>query len=64
MPWKLSVTTFVSELGSFSKKCLNREIKRGLLKCFLLLQTVFPAVRNMGVEGSVAYRANAVHEAK
>ena len=28
----------------------SREIDHGLLKCFLLLQTVYPAVCNMGVE--------------
>ena len=35
---------------------------RGLLKGFLLLQTVYPAVCNMGVEQSVADRANALSE--
>ena len=40
----------------------NREIDRDLLKCFPLLQTVFPAVCNMGVEKSVADRANALTE--
>jgi len=64
MPWKLSVTTFVSGLGSLSKKRENREIDHGLLKCFLLLQTVFPTVCNMGVEKSVADRANALSEAE
>jgi len=58
MLWKLSVTVFVSGLGSLSKKRENREIDHGLLKCFRLLQTVFPAVCNMGVEKSVADRAN------
>jgi len=62
MPWKLSVTGFVSGLGSRSRKRENREINRGLLKCFLLLQTVFPAVCNMGVEKSVADRADALSE--
>ena len=42
----------------------NREIDRGLLKRFPLLQTVFPAVCNMGVEKSVADRANALSEAE
>jgi len=42
----------------------NREIDRGLLKLFPLLQTVFPAVCNMGVEKSVADRANALSEAE
>ena len=64
MPWKLSVTAFRSGLDSLSKKRENREIDRGLLKCFLLLQTVFPAVYNMGVENSVADRANALSEAE
>jgi len=35
---------------------------RGLLKCFLLLQMVYPAVCIMGVEKSVADRANALSE--
>jgi len=64
MLWKLSVTAFVSGLGSLSKKRENREIHRGLLECFPLLQTVFPAVCNMGVEESVADRANALSEAE
>jgi len=64
MPWKLSVTRFLSGLGSLSKKRENREIDRGLLKYFLLLQTGFPAVCNMGVEKSVADRANALSEAE
>jgi len=42
----------------------NREIDCGLLKCFPLLQTVFPAVCNRGVEKSVADRANALNEAE
>ena len=40
----------------------SREIDRGLLKGFLLLQTVYPAVCNMGGEESVAERANALSE--
>jgi len=40
----------------------SRKIDSGLLKCFLLLQTVYPAVCNMGVEKSVADRANALSE--
>jgi len=64
MPWKLSVTAFMSGLGSLSKKRENREIARGLLKCFLLLQTVFLAVCNMGIEKSVADRANTPSEAE
>jgi len=60
MPWKLSVTVFVSGLGSLSKRRENSEIDHGLWKCFLLLQTVFPAVCNMAVEKSVAHCANAV----
>jgi len=64
MTWKLLVTAFVSGLGSLSKKRENREINSSLLKCFLLLQTVFPAVCNMGVEKSVADRANALSEAE
>jgi len=62
MPWKLSVTAFVSGVGSLSKKRESREIDRDLLKCFPLLQTVFPAICNMGVEKSVADRANALSE--
>jgi len=42
----------------------NREIDRGLLKCFLLLQTMYPAVCNMGGEESVADRANTLKEAE
>ena len=42
----------------------SREIDRSLLKCFLLLQTVYPAVCNMGVEKSVADRANALSKAE
>jgi len=64
MPWKLSVTAFVSGLDSLSKKRENREIDCGLLKCFLLLQTVFPTLCNMGVKVSVADRANALSEAQ
>ena len=44
------------------KKKESREIDRGLLNCFLLLQTVYLAVCNMGVEKSVADRANALSE--
>jgi len=40
----------------------SREIDRGLLTCFLLLQTVYLAVCNMGGEESVADRANALSE--
>ena len=40
----------------------SREIDRGLLTCFLLLQTVYLAVCNMGGEKSVADRANALSE--
>jgi len=54
----------VSGLGSFSKIRENREIDRGMLKCFLLLQTVFPAVCNMGAEKSVVDYANALSEAE
>jgi len=64
MPWKLSVTAFVSGLGSLSKKRENREIERGLLNSFLLLEAVFPAVCNMGVEESVANLADALSEAE
>jgi len=42
----------------------TREIDRGLLKCFLLLKTVYLAVCNMGVEKSIAHRANALSEAE
>ena len=38
------------------------EIDRALLKCFLLLETVYPAVCNLGGEKSVADRANALSE--
>jgi len=38
----------------------RRAIDRALLKCFLLLQTVYPAVCNMGVEKSVADRGDAL----
>jgi len=62
MPWKLSVTVFVSGIGSLSKKRENREIDRDLLKCFPLLQTVFLAVCNIGVEKSVADRGSALSE--
>jgi len=37
----------------------SREIARSLLKGFLLLQTVYPAVCNMGGEESIADLANA-----
>jgi len=37
---------------------------RGLLKCFLLLQTVYPAVYKMGGEDCVADHANALIEAE
>jgi len=62
MPWKLSVTAFVCRLGSLTKKTENREIDRGLLKCFLLLQSMFPPVCNLGVEKSIADCASAVRE--
>jgi len=42
----------------------SREIDRGLLKCFLKLQTVYPAVCNLGDEKSVANRADAQSEAQ
>jgi len=42
----------------------SREIDRGLLKSFLLLQMVYPAVCNMGGEESVAHHANALSEAE
>ena len=64
MPWKLSVTAFISGLGSLSKKRENREIDHGLLNSFLLLQTVFPAVCNMGVEESVGDSADTLSEAE
>ena len=48
----------MSGLGSLSKKRENREIDRDLLNCFLLLQTMYPAVCNIGGEKSVADRAN------
>ena len=54
----------MSALGSLSRKRENSEINHGLLKRFLLLQTVFPAVCNMGVEKSVADRANALSKAE
>jgi len=46
------------------KKKESREIDRGLLKCFPLLKTVYPAVCNMGVEKSVADCANVLSEAE
>jgi len=42
----------------------SREMDRGLLKGFLLLQTVYPAICNMGGEESVADGANALCEAE
>ena len=42
----------------------SREIDGSLLKGFLLLQTVYPAVCNMGGEEIVADRANALSEAE
>jgi len=42
----------------------SREVDHGLLRCFLLLQTVYTAVCNKGVEKSVAYSANALSEAE
>jgi len=42
----------------------SREIDSGLLKGFLLLQTVYPAVCNIGVEKSVADCADALIEAE
>jgi len=62
MPWKLSVTAFVSRLGSLARKREDREINHGLLKYSLLLQTVFPTVGNMSVERSVADHSNALTE--
>jgi len=64
MPWRLSVTAFVSGLGSLSKKRENTEIDGSRLKCFLLLQTVFPAICNMGVEKCLVDRASALSEAE
>jgi len=40
------------------------EIDRDLLKCFLLLQTVYSAICNIGLEKSVAGRTNALSEAE
>jgi len=42
----------------------SRDIDSSLLKGFLLLQTVYPAVCNMGGEESVTHRANALSEAE
>jgi len=42
----------------------SSEIDLGLLKCFLSLQTVYPANCNMGVEKSVADCADALSEAQ
>jgi len=42
----------------------SREIDCGLLACFLLLQTVYPAAYNIGVEKSVANCADALSEAQ
>jgi len=36
----------------------NTQMDRGLLKCFLLLQSEFPAISKLVVEESVADRAN------
>jgi len=41
----------------------SREIDRGLLKGVLLIQTVYQAVCNMGVEKSIADRASTLSEA-
>jgi len=41
----------------------SREIDRGLLKYFLLLQTVYPAICNIAGEKSVADHANALRVA-
>jgi len=41
----------------------DRKIDHGLLKCFLLLQTVYPAVCNIGVDKSVADLPDALREA-
>jgi len=55
-------------VGVFSRQPLkdkvSTEIDNGLLKCFLLLRTVCPAVCNMGVEKSVADCAEALSEAQ
>jgi len=42
----------------------SREIDRVLLKDFLLLQTLYPTVCNMGSEECIADRANALSEAE
>jgi len=42
----------------------SREINHRLLKGYLLLQTVYPAVCNMGCKESVADRANALSKAE
>jgi len=42
----------------------SREIDRVRLKCFLLLQTGYPAMCKMGVEKSVADYANALSKAE
>jgi len=49
---------WVSDYPASSGGEENGEIDRGLLKCFLLLRTVVPAVCNMGEKG-VADRGNA-----
>jgi len=47
-------------LGSLSKRRENREINYGLLKGFLLLQSIFTGISNMAVEETVADRADAL----
>ena len=42
----------------------SREVDRGLLKGFLLLQTMYPAVCDIGVEKSVADHSDALSEAQ
>jgi len=46
------------------KQNASREINRGVLKHFLLLETVYPAVCNIGVDKSVANHADALSEAQ
>jgi len=42
----------------------SREMDHGLLKCFLLLQTVYPAVCNIGSEKGVADHADVLSKAQ
>ena len=47
-----------------SRRTENREIDCSMLKYFLLLQTMFPAICDMGVKESVAHCANTLSEVR